>query len=300
MTAASATQSPLSDLATTGVQVPIGPLLVQVRSDLPQVDRHLRSLYADFPITSGAGGHFNVTIAQTPGVRRFVRPQANIAVNGVAPFLPLPAAISGGAFEWTLNWCIGRHAHQRVAVHAAVVEKDGRALILSGPSGSSKSTLCAALVLEDWRLFSDEFALIDPVNGLLFPLPRPIALKDAAIGIIRGRKAGVVYGPEGHNVEGERFAHMKPPAESVHRSREQASPACVVVPRWIAGSPARLEPLTKARALIHLTDQSFNYNYLGVNGYQCLVDVVRRSTCYTLEYGELDDALAILRNAIQD
>ena len=42
---------------------------------------------------------------------------------------------------------------------------------------------------------------------------------------------------------------------------------------------------------MRLTDQSFNYNYLGARGYQCVVDLVGRSDCYTLEYSDLDDVL---------
>ena len=294
MTSPSGASSPLSNLSTDGIQVTIGPFLVRVQSDLDQVHQHFTRLYADFPVDSASGGHFGVTIARAGGIRRLVRPQARIGANGAQPFLPLPPAISGAAFEWTLNWCIARHAHQRIAVHGAVVERDGGALILSGPSGSGKSTLCAALVLQGWRLFSDEFALIDPNSRSLLPLPRPISLREAAIDIIRKRGLSLVFGPEGRDVEGARFAHLKPPRESVRRAGEPAPARVIVLPRYAAGAPTLLEPITKARALIHLIDQSFNYNYLGAGGYECVVDVVRQCDCYALDYSDLDDALAVL------
>jgi HprK-related kinase A len=265
-----------------------------VRSDLDQVRQHFGRLYSDFPIQKRAGGHFDLIIAGGRGVRRFVRPKATIAANGAKPFLSLPAAISGAAFEWALNWCIARHAHQRVAVHGAVVERDGRALILSGPSGSGKSTLCAALALQGWRLFSDEFALMDPNTHDLLPLPRPVSLREAAVDIIAKRGLSLVFGPEGRDVEGARFAHLKPPPDSVRRASEPAPPRVIVLPRYMAGATTSLEPLSKARALIHLTDQSFNYNYLGPRGYECAVEVVRQCDCYALDYGDLDDALAVL------
>jgi HprK-related kinase A len=284
-------QLPLDRLQTSGVQVRIGPFLVRVRSDMAGVREYLQTLYADFPMTVGVGGHFDVAVVGTRGVRQFIRPQANLVVNGARPFLPLPGALAGAVFEWSLNWCVGNQAHRWVAIHAAVLERNGRTLILSGESGAGKSTLCAALALYGWRLFSDEFALLDPDTGLLAPLPRPVSLKNASIAIIRERAPNHVFGREGIDIENARFVHMKPPSESVAREQECAAPGWIVLPRWKAGTETRLAPLPKAQALLRLTDQSFNYNYLGAKGYLAIVDAVRRAACYTLEYSDLDDVL---------
>ena len=284
----------LRHLATSGVQVSVGPFLVRVRSDLPGVHEYLGRLYADFPVALAAGAHFEIAVVATRGLRRWVRPQANLIVNGERPFLPLPASLAGAVFEWSLNWCVGNHAQQWVAVHAAVLERGGRTVILSAESGAGKSTLCAAMVLRGWRLFSDEFALIDPDSGQLTPLPRPISLKNESIEIIKGRSRDGVFSSGGIDVEGERFVHMKPPSDSVRRAGERANPGWIILPRWKAGSATSLEPLPKAHALLRLSDQSFNYNFLEVRGYQCVAELIRRSDCYTLEYSDLDDVLTRL------
>jgi HprK-related kinase A len=288
--------SPLAGLATSGVHVSLGPFLVRVRSDLPAVREYLSRLYADFPIAAGEGGHFDITVVATRGIRRWMRKQANVVINGERPFLPLPGNLAGAMFEWSLNWCVGSQAHRWIAVHAAVLERNRRTLILSAESGAGKSTLCAALVLKGWRLFSDEFALIDPDSGHLAPLPRPISLKNASIEIIRARSREAIFGKEGVDMEGARFVHMKPPLESVRRARDEAPPGWVILPRWTAGRPTSLEPLPKAHALLRLTDQSFNYNYLGVRGYESIAELVRRSDCYALEYSDLDDVLTRLES----
>src|SRR5258708_1878949 len=176
--------SPLAGLATSGVQVALGPFLVRVRSDLAGVRDYLSRLYADFPFSIEDGGHFDISVVATRGLRRWVRPQANLVINGERPFLPLPAHLAGAGFEWSLNWCVGNQAHRWVAVHAAVLERNGLALILSAESGAGKSTLCAALALNGWRLFSDDFAMIDPENGRLATAPPPISLQNASIEII--------------------------------------------------------------------------------------------------------------------
>ena len=292
--------SRLATLQTSGVQVAIGPFLVHLRSELPRVHEYLDTLYADFAIGHASGSHFDIAVVGSAGVRRWIRPQANLIVNGVRPFLPLPGDLAGALFEWSLNWCVGRNAHRWVAMHAAVVERHGQAMILSAVSGSGKSTLCAALTLHGWRLLSDEFALLDPKSGRLSPLPRPISLKNQSIEIIGRREPGVVFGPAGVDIEGERFVHMKPPLDSVRRADETAAPSVVIFPRWVAGSATKLEPIPRAHALIRLTDQSFNYNFLGVEGFSAVATMVGAARCFTLEYSDLDEVLARLDRLTQN
>jgi HprK-related kinase A len=279
-------------LATSGVGVTIGPFLVHVRSELPLVRTYLDTLYADFPISSGAdSGHFDINVQAASGVRRWIRPQANLMVNGERPFLPLPADLAGALFEWTINFCVARDAHRFVSMHAAVVERHGRALVISGESGAGKSTLCAALVIDGWRLLSDEFALVDPETGMLSPLPRPVSLKNASIEIIRSRGRDLVFGPEGIDIEQARFVHMKPPAASVQRASDAAVPAIVIFPKWSSGAQTVLTPVRRAQVLLRLADQSFNYNYLGVRGFEAIASLARRVEGYELEYSDLDDVL---------
>lgn len=282
---------------TSGLQLDVGPFVVRIRSEVPGVAEHLKTHYADFPIGDGDGGHFNVAIVSGGGVRRWVRPQALLSVNGARPFLPVPAHLGGPVLEWGLNYCIGTRAHRLVSVHAAVVERGGRALILSAPSGSGKSTLCAALAYGGWRLFSDEFALIDPAAGALRPAPRPIALKEAAIDVIRQRHPDVPFTPEMRDTEGLRFVHARPPRDSVHRAQEPAAPGWIVFPRYTPNQPTVIERVTKAQALMELAGQSFNYNYLQ-DGFEALAGLVGASECFALAYSELDDVVARLAQLV--
>jgi hypothetical protein len=66
---------------------------------------------------------------------------------------------------------------QVVAVHAAVLVIDGRALILPGRSYSGKSTLSLALRSVGARLASDEYALVNPMTGMVTGWPRPARIR---------------------------------------------------------------------------------------------------------------------------
>ena len=292
MTASEPSLWPLLD--NRGLQVTVGPFLVRVRSELDGVQDYLQRLYTGFPMCDSAEGHFDIAVIGGRGVRRWVRRQATVVLNGSKPFYPLPASLAGPLLEWGLNYCVSRSAHRWVVVHAAVVERGGQALVMPAAPGAGKSTLCAALSHSGWRLFSDEFALIDPGTGMVWPIPRPVSLKEAAIDILRRRYPDLVFGPEGRDIEGVRFAHARPPSDSVARANEPALPAWIISPRYAPGSRTILESVPKAQTLLSTADQSFNYNYLGSKGYLCLAEMVRRSGCYRLEYSDLDDVLARL------
>jgi hypothetical protein len=71
---------------------------------------------------------------------------------------------------------IALHARSRIFVHAGVVAKDGRGLILPGVSFAGKTTLVAALVRAGALYYSDEFAVLD-LDGNVHPYPKALSLR---------------------------------------------------------------------------------------------------------------------------
>jgi HprK-related kinase A len=285
-------------LGSSGLQLEIGPFLARIRSEWPAVADHISELYADFPRRNVPEGHFDVAVVRGRRLHRWIRPQADLVINSVRPYLPLPAVLAGPAMEWALNWCVGKKAHQWLTLHAAVVERGGRAMMLPAPPGSGKSTLCAALAYSGWRLFSDEFAIVSPVTGRLLPAPRPISLKEASIEIIKSRHSDLCHGPEGIDVEGARFIHARPPTDSVRRAHEDAPLGFVVFPRYAPGKRTTFEPVAKAQALVELAGQSFNFGYHGASAFDCLTRMVSKAKCLRLEYSDLDDVIGQLERLI--
>jgi hypothetical protein len=65
-----------------------------------------------------------------------------------------------------------------IVLHAGVLEKDGQALILSGPPGVGKSTLTLALLERGFRFLSDDFCPMGRETGSVYPFPRSVWMVD--------------------------------------------------------------------------------------------------------------------------
>jgi len=271
-------------------------VVTSIRSTLPEIARGIALLYAEHAVEADeAFADFHVRIARPRGLRRWVRPQVQFQFDGTPPFHPLPGDQAFPILEWGLNWCISAHCHQYLIVHAAAVERDGRALLLPAPPGSGKSTLCAALVHRGWRLLSDELALLDPATQAIVPLARPVSLKNASIELIRRFAPEAVLGETVHDTLKGSVAHMKPPQDAVRRSLEPAAPRWIVMPRYEArAAAARLTPLARGQAFMQLADSAFNYHLHGRAGFELLADVVEGCECFELAYANLEEALAAL------
>jgi HprK-related kinase A len=281
-------------LAGPGIRLRTGPVVSRIQSRLPSVVQGIALHYAEYPTDESNGfADFRVRVGRPRNLRRWLQPQAHFFFDGHAPFAPLPLDQGFPMLEWGLNWCVSAHCHQYLIFHAAVVEKSGRALILPAPPGSGKSTLCAGLVNRGWRLLSDELTLIEFASCSVVPLPRPVSLKNASIQVIGAFAPGATIGPAVHDTTKGSVAHMRPPPDSVRRARETAAPGWIVLPSYQAGVDARLTPLSKARGLMKMAENAFNYSVHGRCGFELLARFVDACGCYEFAYGDLGEAAAI-------
>ncbi|MCV2368003.1 HprK-related kinase A [Roseateles oligotrophus] len=279
-------------LSLDGLLIPCGTFSVKLRSDIPTLASGLLQLYGDFPLLGPKSYvDFEVELNAPSWLRRQFRPQVVLKCDGRIPFKPLPMEQAFAMLEWGLNWVISSHAHDCLVIHAAVVERDGRALILAADPGSGKSTLCAALVHRGWRLLSDELALVSLTDGLVRPIARPISLKNASIGIVRAFGPEVVVSEACHDTAKGSVAHMRPPTASVGALRQTAMPAMLVFPKYSAGAPLLSQPEGQAHAFIELTRHTFNFSVLAGEGFDALGRLIDRVRSQRIQYSSFDQVI---------
>lgn len=282
-------------LANEGIRLRIPPFVAHIRSSIPIVGEGLSALYAEYELLPARGGFADFHVAVHYG-RRLPRPLCVFEMDGLRPFTPLAAGEAFAFLEWGLNWCVTGYCHTVLTIHAAVLERGGRVLIMPAPPGSGKSTLCAALLLSGWRLLSDEMALLDPATGMVLPSPRPVSLKNASIEIIRRMAPQTVFGPVAYDTMKGTVAHMRVPSESLMRSAETALPGWVVFPRFEADAPTSLRMRPKGDSFMRLAENCFNQNVHGRAGFKALSALVESCDCYDFSYGKLNEAIEVFSN----
>lgn len=273
----------------------IPPFNVRLRSSQRAVAEHLELFYAGYPRPgSDCFVDFDLRIEGGRGVHRFWRPQARFVIDDQDPFLPLPAAQAAPLFEWGLNWAVASRPLGYLVMHAAVLAQGDRAIVLPGFPGAGKSTLCASLLwLRDWRLLSDELAILDPDSGRLLPNPRPISLKNASIDIVAdfpGARIGPLYADTRKGI----VSHAAIPASSVAAAEHPATCRWVVFPRFRPGASASVEEIPRAEAFALISEQSFNKERMGDIGFSALCALLGGATCFGIEYGSTADGLELI------
>jgi HprK-related kinase A len=290
-----------SHLCGSGVFFQIGPFIAHLRSDLPDLPKLLHRLYAGYPLAEDdAFADFHIELLRSKGLRRWWGAQVQFYVDGEPPFSPFPQDTALPFLEWGLNWCVATRAHHYLMLHAGVVEKNGKTVLLPAWPGSGKSTLCAALIHRGWRLLSDEFALVRPGDLAIIPVPRLIALKNGSIAVIRAFASDAVLGPEFPKTRKGTVAHLCPPAASIDCAHQVGQAAWIVFPHFKAGAELRLQPLLKGKAFLKLSGNSFNYEQIGPRGFETVGGLIESCECYIFHYGDLGQAVAQMDALVAD
>jgi hypothetical protein len=172
-------------------------LNVSIHSDSRELLDRFDQDYGWFRAPNGTGGSSLAFYAQfhgdDPGLACTRTPLANDSEDSLThshETAPSDAAILHASF-FTLHSFLGHpspvsYAFQQIVrtlfseltdymvLHAGVLEREGQALILSGPPGAGKSTLTMALLERDCGFLSDDFCPLERGTGLVYPFPRSV------------------------------------------------------------------------------------------------------------------------------
>jgi len=282
-----------------GIGLDFGAARARIRSDVHELGNVLADIYRSFPLEEPAG-FFDVTVRlrRGRGLRRYLRSQIELVFDGETLFAPFPADTHLPMLEWGLNHVLAQRLGFHLLLHAGVVERDGRAVIMPALPGSGKSTLTAALATRGFRLLSDEFGVVRLSDGLFLPLLRPVALKNESIELIATFAPQATIGPRFPKTRKGTVAHMAPDDDSVARRHEPARPALIIFPRYDPGVELEVEPELPSRAFGRLAVNSFDYEMLGPAAFGAVSRLVSSCRVYRLVYRDLDRAVAAVRELL--
>ena len=271
--------------------VHVGPYTYQLQSHLPTILEGITSLYRDFPLAETEGFiDYDISVGPLNLLSR-LRSQTHFLFDKKPLFGPIPKNQAYAVLEWGMNWCVSNHAHEYLNLHAAVVEKDGRALIMPGLPGAGKSTLCAALGLSGYRILSDEHAMVTPGTNEVTPVCRPVSLKNESIELIKAFDSTAIFGPVSEDTHKGNVAHMK--ADLVVNSHDtRPLPSNLMLfPRYSREEPQQLRPRRRTTSFVLAAYHSFNYSVLGVRGYEAMKSLIDKANCYDMTYHDIEWAI---------
>ncbi len=271
----------------------IGPVAFRIGSAWSAPLDALARLYAAYPRPADGLADFTVRLEPEKPWRRFLRPSVAIRGDYILPDAA-PLALAHGllAAEMGMNLQMALGQKNYLLLHAATVEKDGRALIMTGESGAGKSTLAALLGERGWRLMGDEFALLDLASGDLLPFPRAVSLKNGAIGVMEAEVAADRFGPRLEDTPKGAIRHMRPSEAAIRRMGEAATPALILFPRF--GPAQAVRGVGRAEVFMRLTQASTNYVALGRRGFDALTRLVENNPALAIDYPDTDTAVAMV------
>lgn len=260
----------------------------RVRTDVPSTESVIERLFA--PLREGSADGVDATYELT--IREGAPRRYELLRDGVS----IQVVSNPGSM---LDWIVADMARRSltsdgelVAVHAGVVAKGGRAILLPAPPDHGKTTLVAGLVLAGFEFLSDEAAPIDPETLRVRPFPRPLVISPRTMALLPGLEASL---PDPHGLLRNLNHHVSPEDLRPGSLGGEARIDHVVAPTYIPGSRTTLEPLSRAETLALLVDQCFNLDRLGRSAIRVLGEVVRNAACHRLTIGDLPAAVAEVR-----
>jgi HprK-related kinase A len=275
------------------IHIAVGPRRFRIGSDWRAPIAALEALYASYPQATNRIADFSVRLEATRFWRRFIRPQVAILGDYTLPdAVPVSLEHAVLAAEMAMNLQMALGERRFLLLHAATVERDGKVLIMTGESGSGKSTLSALLGSRGWRFMGDEFALVDPETGWAHPFPRPVSLKNQAIGVMQGLLPNGQFGPLLAGTPKGDVRHLVPDATAIAAMETPGQPALILFPRY--GYAAETRNMGASEVFVRLTQASTNYVALGEVGFDALTRMVSDVPAKAIDYPDTETALRLV------
>lgn len=177
-------------------------------------------------------------------------------------------------------------AFDGLAVHAAVLAREGSALAFPAGSGTGKTTLTAAGLRAGFDYVSDEALCVGAATGRLVPYPRALALSAWS------RRAVGLDGTAAIDLAGGEVA--LPPARL--GARVAVAPLALdhIVHLVRRPGPCTLRPVARTEALAWLLRRSFNHYKRPLESFHVAADLARGAQAWRLECGDPGEAAQLL------
>lgn len=264
-----------------------------VRSTHPALGSHIDHLLEAFPPVDGDGSATRYSVVHGVGgwpqwlaVYAGHRRISNCSVASVA----LTHLLGH------LNRRVVAAAHPCAAtLHAAACAHDGRAVVISGPTESGKSTLAAGLALAGFEYLTDEVVIVDPNTFEITPYPKPLNIDPGSWPVLAELRPDA---PPALPDIAETQWHVDPRLLPGGVAMESRPVGAFVRCRYVAGGRPRLQRMPAAAMVAALIRDGFRPRTGVPAQLRALGSIARNVPNFQLEFASLDQAVDAVNAAL--
>jgi hypothetical protein len=186
-------------------------------------------------------------------------------------------------------------------IHAGVLERDGRCLLLPAIAGSGKTSLTAGLLHGGWHYLSDETAPIAPDTLRVRPVPLAMASKPGAWPLLTPLFPEIERLRTHLRGDGKHVRYLPPPRHLwAPDNKDGYAVSWIVFPSYSPDAKSELLPLSKVDTLRRLLAECLSLpRRLQTEEVQRLVAWVSQIDGYVLPNSDLQEAVDLV-NSLPD
>jgi hypothetical protein len=266
----------MNSITFTELRITFENTVIAIRTDVAAVSAFVGTTYHHMLCPSDAKPVYTIDVVRE-GNGFAMRSSDTVLLEGddVAPLMPLlkEEIITG----------FMRARPELLWLHAGVAEHSGCAVIIPGMSGTGKTTVVTRLLLEGWRLMSDDVAPISMLTDAVFSFPQ--------------RPSRRIY--PGRTVTEEEVGSLE--RETITLRTEQlcrnpTSISAIVFPSFDAAAATHIQRLDRGTAALELLRhvRNFGDHLEGAVG-RC-AELARTVPMFRLCYDSSSDIPSVLRD----
>jgi hypothetical protein len=247
-----------------------------------EVAEQLEELFRDLPTAEELHGEPERFMI-APSARAGGWDVSGPAVNGLNG-LPLASAIT--LVMTGVNLAALEAEPERLHLHAAGAVREGRAVVMSAPRETGKTTTLARLVLRGWEYISDEAVSIGPGDDEVRGFAKPLSIKAGGSHLVSELLPHLL--PAAPEEGDDQVRHVALGATGATTSRG-APPRLIVLlrrPRGVPdGAAPRAAPIHPVDAVVRLMGETMDAGRFGPRAVVELARLAARCRCHEVHIG---------------
>lgn len=185
-----------------------------------------------------------------------------------------------------------------VALHCAVLVKNGASIVLMGPPGTGKSTMALFASREGFGIGCDDIAFLGAAGSGVVPLPLPLTLKKGSLDLVRAAGFEIDCSQIVPRHDGTDVLYLPVP----NGPFECPIPIRAIIQLQRGGSEgAQISPWSKTECLECMCSEALSRSgKASVETFQSMLTMVERTETLTLDYAEAEQAARLLESHVAD